>query len=447
MNQTVNKNTPKGIGADGVAEVPSAYLVRKLECVNQNGATIDISALVQSFTITEELFSPIVVMNLRIRDNINFFEDFSLNGQEQINVQLDHLPKGKEARRISLTFAVKEYPNYQKTASEPNIQEYNIVAVSPFGYESMLTRISRSVKGNPLDGITKIFNTDLSVPTKINGTCVSVFDGIITIQSPLKAVEWLRSKSFDVSGSPFFIYSNISAKNVLISSLSDIWSSSNKSIRTYHYRQFLASDAQSPEAYEENATRILGMQSNIKLDKLSQATRGGFASKTSLTDVATKTFSETVFNYSNDEVVKKNRVSLKEVFSPNKTFSFGTSPKKSLGDLADASISNVSTNSSANYGGNPNSSSGPVQDNISRAKSYYANLDAVSHQIQVYGDFNLNPGKRITIKIPKSIDASQDNTRDQPLDLSMSGDYIVGVVAHSFSGGIYTAKAKIIKDS
>lgn len=450
-NNTIFTNTPKGIGADGVADFPSAYKIVKLQCENQNGDKFDISRIVTSFTITEELFSPIIVLNLKIRDTINFFEDFSINGQEKIEIELERdTSKEKKKSSIKLKFSVKEYPNYQKTASEPNVQEYNVIAISEFGYNSMLTRISRSVKGNPVDNITKIFRDDLNVSVDKQSSCVSTFDGIITIQSPLKAIEWLRSKSFDSNGAPFFVFSTISNSKVVIQCLTDMWASSNSIFKTYEYRQFLYNKVGAPDFYTENATRVLDMRSNIKLDKLTQASKGGFASKTNVTDIANKTFSEIVFDYSSDATVSNNRIDTKSLFSSNKSLTIGSksSGGKSLSDLADASISQVASNSLANYQGNQNSSSGPVKDNISRAKSYYANLEGVSHQIQVYGDFKLNPGKKIRIKIPKAVDAgTYENTSTSTLDESMSGDYIIAVASHSFSNGIYTSKLKIIKDS
>jgi hypothetical protein len=388
-------------------------------------------------------------MNLRVRDTLNFFEDFMLSGEEVINVELQHITAGSKLKRVKLSLNVKEYPNYQKSAAEPNVQEYNIVAVSKFGYSSMLQRISRSTKGNPIANIESILKNDLGVKAKRTGLCVSSFDGIITIQTPLKAIEWLRSKSFDVTGSPFFVYSSISEPDVLITPLSDLWSKSNKSYRKYEYRQFIANASKSVDAYNENALRILDMKSNIKMDKLNQAVNGGFASRTNVTDLATKSYAERIFDVTKDNKTarlnpdKNLFSSFKNMLSPTK----GGGPK-SFNEFTSASISNVSTNAGTNYQGNPNSTSGPVQDNISKAKSYYANFEAISHQIVVYGDFDLNPGRRITIEIPKSVNQGDyAGASGDELDRSMSGDYIVAVVAHSFTNGVYTSKVKIIKDA
>lgn len=412
--------------------------------------------IVKSFTITEELFSPVLVLNLRVRDNVNFFEDFNLNGQERIKI---HISRNVETtvngrkeineEEIKLQFAVKEYPNYTKSASEPNIQEYSIVAISEFGYASMLSKISRSIKGNPVENIKKILQDDLNVKTKIKSICSSVFDGIITISSPLKAIEWLRSKSFDSTGSPFFTYSTIrSDKEVHITSMSDLWTSTSN-VGKFQYRRMVYNGFSDKEFYSENATRIIDMKSNIKLDKLDQAIKGAFSSQTTSTDISSKSIVEEVFDISKDNYLSSSKLdSTKNPFSKENLVSFGDINKKSLNQLSKASITNVSTNSAGISDGNPNSSSS-TSTFAARAKSYYANFENVNHQIQLYGDFKFNVGKKITIEIPKSFTLKRPEKVDaeDQIDKAMSGTYVIAVAAHTFSEGMYMTKLKIIKDT
>lgn len=446
-----HRNTPKGIDADGRATIPSAYRVIKMICINERGAEYDISRIVTSFTITEELFSPILVLNLKVRDTLNFFEDFSLSGQETIELEVERDNGVERDQRIKLKFSVKEYPNYQKLASSPNIQEYNIVAISTFAYSSSLNRICRSVKGNPIANVSKIFTDDLNTQVEVKSTCVSSFDGIITIQSPIKAIEWLRGKAFDSLGAPIFAYSILSSDRVQIQSLTDMWSSKNVRFRRYKYLQFLKNRTGTPEFYQENALRILDMKSNIKLDKLNQAIRGGFSSTTRITDLANKTYAERVFDFTKDPLLPNTKLnSDKSPFSLNPQLTFGllSTGLKSINQFGGASINNLSTNTTGNDG-NLNSSTGPMAENIARAKSFYANMDAVSHMIVVYGDFNLNPGKKIAIEIPKAVNAGEYEKlgKNEIIDKSLSGDYIIATVAHTFADGIYTSKAQIIKEA
>jgi len=76
----------------------------------------------------------------------------------------------------------------------------------------------------------------------------------------------------------------------------------------------------------------------------------------------------------------------------------------------------------------------------------------MNHEIEVYGDFRLNPGRKIKIEVPKSSDPTEYNTiintaNTEELDLSLSGEYLVAVAVHTFKEGVYTSRLKILKDS
>jgi len=453
-NTPLARNTPKGIqGNTDVSQIPGGYRIVKMNIRNSNGQVKDMQSLVIAFTLTEELFSPVVVFNAKIHDTINFFEDFALSGQEIIDLEMVKIDAEIGSKSvIKSSFIVKEYPNYEKAVTSPNAQDYNLIAVSDFAYLSMLKRISKSVKGNPVHNIVNIFNKELNVK-KIKSTsdCVTSFDGIINIQSPLKAVEWLREKAFDAKGAPFFLYNNILTNEVQLNSWTSIVKGSV--YNTYKYHQFLKNSALTTESYSEAMSKIINMKSNIKLDKLRQATEGGFASKTEITDYANKTFVQKIFNLGTDTVVNNNRLDTKTSYGKAMQFLVNgiTSKKQDLTTSPDASRSLLSTNSAANSSGAPNAASGPILDNMSRAKSYIANMQSMNHEIQVYGDFRLNPGKKIKIEIPKSSNAKIYNEEikfgnKEELDLSLSGTYIVTIAVHSFKDGLYTSRLKIIKD-
>ena len=450
----VTRNTPKGISStDNSATIPSAYLVKALSIKNSKGMTVDMQSLITSFTITEELFSPVIVFNARIRDNVNFFEDFAISGQEIINVQLQKTDtKNGSAREVNLNFTVKEYPNYEKTPNSISVQEYNLIAVSDYSYLSMLKRISRSVKGNVAENIQKIFEKDLNVTKVLHmGKCTTAFDGVITIQSPLKAVEWLRQKAYDADGAPFFVYNTISSGFVLINSLTKMIKSPLYS--TYHYHQFLRNSPENPESYAEAMSKILSMRSNIKLDKLKQATEGGFANKTEVTDYAKKSFMSKIFNLSKDKNVSANKLSASSGYGEAMNFFTNgkTAKAENFTTSPNASRTLLSTNSSANSSGKPGSAE-IMSESLGRAKSYLANMQSMNHEIEVFGDFRLNPGRKIKIEIPKSTDISEYNSNinkanTEELDAALSGEYIVAVAVHSFKEGIYKSRLKIIKDS
>jgi hypothetical protein len=320
----------------------------------------------------------------------------------------------------------------------------------------MLQRISRSVKGNPIDNIQNIFSKDLNVKRfnvpKLN-PCITTFDGVITIQSPLKAIEWLRTKAYDAKGSPFFVYNNILDNKIICRSWFDMISARlyPSDDLPYKYSQYLLTQPGTAASYSENISRILNMKSNIKLDKLSQATSGGFANKIEVTDYSKKTFIQKLFNIDTDSRIEKDR--LKRQRDIRDTTVYGSAMKfltkggaiKNLTSMNDASISKLSTNTNSNSSGAPNVS-GVYEQQLGAAKSYLANMESMSHEVVVYGDFKLNPGSKIRIEVPRS-DTHNNDQSSIELDESLSGEYIVAVAVHNFSEGIYTTRIKIIRDN
>lgn len=462
------QNTPRGLVYDA-ALIPSAYKVERFLITNQSGKTMDIANLVTSFTIVEEIFSPVVVLNARIRDNINFFEDFGISGQEMIYVKLskhDWLESDTDTSTIELNLTVKEYPNYEKSSETLDAQEYNLIAISEYAYLSALQRISRSIHGNTVANIEKIFVNDLNVKSDLIDSpnskypCVTNFDGVITIQSPLKATEWIRNKAFDNKGAPFFIFTSISKGKIKIKS----WSSMIDDDNFYPYKGFsyklkAFSDSQplTKSSYAERMEQILGLRSNIKLDKLQQATMGGFANKVQVTDFGVKTFTEKLFGIDRDKMVMDNRLyrdtqnfkysEWGQAFGFLSGSSKSTHMKYDVSKMHDASISQISTVSGSN------NASSVFSDHMNTAKSYLANMESESHEIIVYGDFRLNPGRKIKIEIPKAANIDEYNEKINPkidkpeLDLRLSGEYVIAVAAHTFANGIYSTRVKIIRDN
>jgi hypothetical protein len=451
-DNNVTRNTPKGVSVDGEFDgqnVPGSFFVEKMIIQNQYGATFNLQPIVKSFTLTEELFSPVIMFNARIRDNINFFEDFSLSGQEIIHL-IVHIQN--EPLPIDIKFLVKEYPNYEKTPSS-SVQEYDLLAISDFAYLSLLKKISRSVKGNVVDNIKRIFEKDLNVKTvRVGDLCASSFDGVLVIQSPLKAIEWLRQKAFDTEDAPFFIFPRISSKIITITSLTRLLK--RRKYKTYQYKPQTENAPGTQEFYFENCFKILNIRSNIKLDKLKQATDGAFSNKTVVTDYAKKSFLSKIFNRDKDTKVRNNK--LLENAPWGKTLNFITngisSPPEQLTNLPDASRTIISTNSNSNSSGNPNSSA-LITGSLGRVKSYLSNMETLNHQIEIYGDYNLNPGRKIEIKVPKSCNLEEYNKKvntnnddDDDEDKALSGFYLVAVAVHTFNEGVYMTSAKIMKD-
>lgn len=486
---TPTRNTPK------IGFAPGAFELKSIVMTNSGGATRDLRNLLDSFVITEELFSPVVTFTGSFRDDQNFFSNFSISGQEIIDIKISKTittglnEKGEAAtstrsstNEINLKFYVKEYPNYTRTLDFPSVQTYTVTAISDFAYLNNLKKISKSIKGNVAKNIQEIFSTELYREVQIRGRCASEFDGIITIQPPLKALDWLRRRAFDNSGSPFFLYSTISEPNGKITLASWKEISAGSSLFTYKYRQRIVNEPGTQAAYDEELSRILDMRSQLKLDRLEMANNGAYANKTYITDYALKTYTNKEFdlktkskadpNYSNKSQEAKatlagynsyqdykaagwkwnkpNVTNNDKVTDSFKSLEYKINSQNAKGltmyQTYDASQSFIQINTASADGALPNSTTGPVQDNINFAKSFFALMNEANHSITVYGDLRLNPGKKIKLKIPQAI--RKEYTESSPDDdSSLSGEYIITVASHIFREGIYTTQMKLVKNN
>lgn len=442
----ISRIIPRGILDSGDPASPSYFRLHSIVLTNYEGVKPipDITSLVESFTITEELYSPIVTFTANIKDSINFFEAAKICGQEKISIKISKKPSSKDAEtEITLDFYVKEYTNFERSLTTPNTQLYTLVAVPEFAYVSELKKISRSIKKNVVNNIKDIFKKDLNTEINASDKCTSEFAGIITIQSPLRAIEWLRTRAFTINHSPFFLYCNISAKDKKVQLREWEKIISEKSTKTFSYKQFSSTLPGTTAAYDEGMTRILDLKSNIRLDKLSQASKGAFANKLQVIDYATKSYYTTEYKLTED-----NKISLSDgKKSLEYKINGSTGKGKSLYDITDVSISTLQVNTAVSTDNTVNSISKVVLDNIRGAKLLFGHMNESTQTLLVFGDLNLNPGKKITLKIPsaKKVDASENVA--ESLDAMLSGDYIITVAAHMFVDGQYTTKLTLIKQN
>lgn len=463
-------NTPRGLATDDISAAPSSYSLVSAVLKTQSGGVYDLRRILVSFTITEEIFTPVVVFVGSIRDDVNFFNSFvqieTQRAQERLEIELlktDPASDGTSSRttQVKLDFMVKEYPNYSKELETMNVQEFSIIAVSECAYLSSLQRMSESTRGNPAESVKRIFSEKLNInrvgiDTRPEFAPVTPFDGVITLQSPLRAIEWLRQKMFDIEGSPFFLYTSLRDNTrihgrswrALIDDSAPPYPGQDQ---PYTYKPLVEGDPNEPAAYAESVLRILSLSSNIRIDKLKQIKDGAFGSKIEITDLRQKSFIEKITFQDRDARVRAARSRRAEETLSDETdewakaVNFISNGASSVADVpqANASVSRIPGDASAR------NSSAVLIENIENAKRWFAYIDSMTHEIEVNGDLRLNPGRKIQVRIPKSVEPNaagipQASVDDQ-LDNTMSGEYIVATAVHDFADGEYKTRTRIIK--
>ena len=232
MSDKYTKNSSKVVNADGKPLVPGAYELKSVRLIRGSNG-LDITELVTDMSFTEDIFSPVMVAKLRINDTADsdkkIIKDKAeyIRGHEvlEINIQFinNELFMGTlyEKKPIKLQLGVREYGEFELDVEGVYTGAFTITAVDNFAVLSRLQQICFAVGQNnndkkrnktTVEHIALILKkylklNDNEIDFNVNDKkCASVIKGVIPYGTPLQAIDWLRTKSFDNEKSPFFVY-------------------------------------------------------------------------------------------------------------------------------------------------------------------------------------------------------------------------------------------------
>lgn len=447
-------SSPRTNFGSSTSLTPGAYNIKRVELTTHDGKKFSIENLVVKLNITESLYSPNIIALIGIKDTANFFESTPLIGQEKVKVLIEtnpHTNNSEAAKKsIELDFIVTEYPLYA-SAEEEHTNVYNIACVSDHAYYSKLKKISRSFSNNTSEEIKRIVTEDLAFPNykeEVDGEVISRMKGIIKWQEPLEAIEWLRKKTYDDTLSPFFFYHSID--NVIrLSSLRTLTNA--EPYHTYYdVREFNFSPYEK-EDYDQRVSRILDVASNLKLGKVYQGINGGWASENNYLDYSFKTYTKYDYNFKSDfkmDTTLNKRSPLSMDFSVN---------SEKLNEMPQSHIEHTSINN-LSYGDFDINYNKLQENTMGKTRAIEESLETASHDIKLFGDFDLNPGTVINLKFPRAVDpgvmkkllanmANKPTSHRDLWDTHLSGRHLITSVNHIFEGGQYFSEVRVKKDS
>ena len=432
---------PEMLTKNGKSIHPQGFKINAIRLFTFNGEVIDIKNMVSEIVIRESIYLPTMIMELTLKDAVNFFEMYSLSGQERVFVQLERSPihSPDYTQSIDLEFYISEYSALVKSGSTATAQAYTMKGVSAYSFNSKFIKISRAYSNSSTAEITKIITKDLFYDrVRILGADSTSHRGIINIQEPMAAIEYLRRAAFDDKGSPFFCFQSLDGF-FNIASLTGLFDDNNNPVyNDYIYLKGYISNPNTAEDYAERAQRILSTASNIGMSKAFQASQGAYASNTISLDIKDKSYRKKVFNYEADskKVLRDNTSSGVERKSFSTEFGLGRDYSEPLNKLPEAHQEFLSTNSGA-FSGEFNYNA-DMAENVEMLNSYTALMDTMTLNIRLHGDFNLQAGNRIKLFYPRAIEAAaykQINPKKfktVPKDEIMSGNYLITSAVHRF---------------
>lgn len=428
----------------------SAYDLSRCIMTNVDGDKRDIRNMVGDMSITENIFSPTLVLQLGIRDESNFIEEFNITGSETLDIEI--ITKAGDIERVlTFLFYVQVYDDYARSANDNQVQAYTLVAVSEHAYIAPLKTISRVVEGTNTSLIQSIFEDDLNIEGFIvEGTCGTQVKKNINISNPIIAAEQLLSSAADINRTPYFLYQDISASMNLrsLSAIND--RDQNPVYKTFRNTKTIKDTSGTGIEYYERSTQMTKVISNIGLSPSSQAKSGAFASENRYIDISSKTYRTKIFDAS---------LELDAQYTTSKGLNHFDQKLKTRGVNEEENPLTRIPQANTNYQYvNPDSYSNAMstseldeqQSHISRA--YIAGYDTCAHSFTVMGDTFLNPGRTIELLFPKATDPiiykkyTGKSDTDQ-YDKTLSGDYLIFSAVHRFVAGVHTTELIAKTDS
>ena len=450
-----NKNTD----AKGNRFEPSAYHLDSIEMVNHRGEGKFIENMVVKFSISESLYSPTCVLFVSIKDSVNFFESFPCIGQETIKIILKQKEHNTDIEKtLEMKFFVKDYPTYGRAPQQNHTQVYRIKAISEQAFISGHKKISRAYEYQPTSSIIQnILERDCNLALSdftLSGETKSKIKWICPYMTPFDALEQIRARSYDSNGAPYYLFQTISGQTNFVSHSAIVAEPIYQSY--FDARQF-SSDPNTEKDYVERATRILDCASNIKLAKLEQSIKGAYASETYALDYTTKSYKQKIYTYDHEQV---NTLEQNPTISEKFVFSDGVNtPVKRADEFTSAHVDYIATNTGA-YKDEVNddmSDSGLLYNDLStkgiaKLNSYRAIANSTTHDITLFGDLQINPGRVIELLFPKALDPEQlkeylETDASDVYDRSLSGKYFITATEHKFEAGEYYVKCRVKRDS
>jgi len=451
----------KNTTPDGIALIPSAFLIEEIVLTNKIEETVDIQAMTTEFSITESIYSPTLFCSLSVKDNSNLLETFPIYGQETVRIVV-YRQAGENGppQRIELDFYVTEYPLFGRP-KEQHSQVYTIRGVSPHAWKNSQLKMSRFWEGPTADQITKIYGDAFEISVRNFGGAISKGKGIINIQSPMQAADWFRRRTFDSAFSPYYLFQTadgfVNLKSHSLIANSGVY-------ETYVDSRDFDIDVATDDDYNARKRRIVDVSSDLNLSKYFASEQGAFASENNFLDIATKSFSRKYYSYPADFPYKFATLEKSDITQPPPPFKFPSLEDQSyLSQERDAPtptvqeedvvqnffsyLEHVSHNSKAFDEGLQNYSTAlTTSESIGVLNAFDGIFNLYTHDLILFGDMDLHAGAMIELEFPRAVDPELSGKADL-IDQNLSGRYIVTSAIHEFKDQEYYTKVRVKRDS
>ena len=419
---------------------PRSFTIENAILTSNDGNPVEIKNLVQDIKIHESLNMSNLIAEVYVVDAANLFFHMKLSGNEKLELVIFRIEPGNEFKEYSLVLNIVDITNF--TEPSPSSKAYTLICMSKHAYLDKEKLLNIPFSGNTNDLIEKIVKSNLKSDIDIRCSTKNSITGIYPNVSPLDAISWLLRNSFDNNTEVYF-YESVKDGLVLTSYNEmvnqDVFKEYNRI--PYNTQTTYRENPEEGKVFKEEQSKIIKFSSELNLSKMEKTEDGAFGSTLNVIDIATKTVDNpTQFKYK----LGKNKI-INDIAPVDNTMTIGDNVK--ITDWTKYKQYYVSKNSLAF--GNKGNYHSTISESLLAANSNFQNLDTTMTKIIIPGDFDMTPGKIISMEVPIQADISLELIEGKPfLDTFMSGHYLVSTIIHNFSERDgYTMKLSLKKDS
>ena len=431
--------------------------------LRENGNSVDIKDIVAGIYINECLTSAFMIGKLLVSDSADFINSFHIEGGEQVEIGITFLSSDNTAITEKLYFRIY---NISNRVMSQKTQLYTLELISAEAILNEISKIYRSLEGNPNEIVNSLLRNDLGT-TKPFYSSSSKFKMKMTGngKTPFHIISMISSKSvpsqtnFNDDGkkgsSGFFFWESRKGYNFF--SVDTICDNEGR-FKDTNFQQ----ETWGP--YRENYVNAVDVNPKTSIIKSEFKNENNLQKSLRLGKYATRMifFNLTTGQYSEDIYTLKDAYENMAKLGTQKNLSSLPVAGKRLANIPSRVM--VSYLDHEAYYNDTNVASPETQDGSSSPNlfadrhRYYESQSIFRYQLMrnqtmtllIPGNILISPGDKIDVRLRNKVPDVQ--LVRQPWDTESSGIYLIEDVSHQFvrqtpDGGYYQTTLGLLRDS
>jgi len=197
-----NENSPIGGQQSTSVQLQKATLRS-----SRTDVSIDLTSVVLEISMFENLARPFVTGYLALIDSERIIENFDIQGAEEIEIIFKRSTERASVREIKQNWIIQNIEKEHKVQDFTNVTVLRLIDKESF--RSGLKNVNKCLEGQPWEMLNQILTEyldrdDLRTSVDLNNS--EKMKVIVPNMTPIEATQWIRNRSINQNGYPFYFY-------------------------------------------------------------------------------------------------------------------------------------------------------------------------------------------------------------------------------------------------